>query len=149
MTLQNSSWSHHQLSEPLLSIIAEIVFLRRPNAKAVCPMSLLKSNVLDKSTNHSVTLRFCMHFFDNSTDHQDQRYCRSISPKAVMIFPKNFLDFRSDTTETHGIINLSSNISKSYAFLCCSKWFWWPFSWRRGGWSLSSISLLCFVYSVA
>ena len=39
----------------------------------------------------------------------------SSSPKTVLIFPKNFLDFRFDTVEKESIINLNSYRSKSYA----------------------------------
>ena len=43
-----------------------------------------------------------------------------ISLKAVLIFPKNFLDFRLDTTEKHGLIKLRSYNNENYAFIVLS-----------------------------
>ena len=40
-----------------------------------------------------------------------------ISQKTILIFPKNFLDFRLDTVEKQSFINLNSDSSKSYAFV--------------------------------
>ena len=48
-------------------------------------------------------------------DSENLWYCRSISLKAILIFPKNFLDFKSDLIDKQGIINLSSHSSKNYA----------------------------------
>ena len=63
---------------------------------------------------------FCKYIFNDSTDWQNLWSCGSISPKAVLIFPKNFLDSRSDTIDKQGIINFSSYNSNSYAFLILS-----------------------------
>ena len=41
--------------------------------------------------------------------------CEMISSKPILIFLKKFLDFRSNTIEEQGIINLSRYSSKSYA----------------------------------
>ena len=41
----------------------------------------------------------CPYSFDNSINCQNLWGCGMISSKAVLIFPKNFLDFRSDTIE--------------------------------------------------
>ena len=58
---------------------------------------------------------FCTYSFDDSMDCQNL-WCRgSISPKTVLIFPKNFLKFRSDLVEKQSIINFGSYSSKSYA----------------------------------
>ena len=74
----------------------------------------MESNALEKSTNISVALRiFCMYPFDDLTNSQNLRSCGWISPKTILIFPKNFLNFRSDRIEKQGIINLSSCNSKS------------------------------------
>ena len=43
--------------------------------------------------------------------------CGTITLKAILIFPKNFLDFGLDTIKKQCIINLSSYSSKSYAFV--------------------------------
>ena len=44
------------------------------------------------------------------------RSCGSISSKTVLVFPKNFLNFRSDTIEKQSIINLSSYIVCLFGF---------------------------------
>ena len=46
--------------------------------------------------------------------------CGVISLKTILIFPKNFLVFRSDIIKKQGIINLSSYNSKSNASLVLS-----------------------------
>ena len=45
----------------------------------------MESNVLEKSANNSIA-------FDDSSDCQNLWCCGSISPKTVLIFPKNFLN---------------------------------------------------------
>ena len=40
-----------------------------------------------------------------------------ISLRAILIFPKNFLNFRLNKIGKQDIINLSNNSSKSYAFV--------------------------------
>ena len=47
-------------------------------------------------------------------ERERERGFEVILSKAVLIFPKNFFNFRSDTTEKQGIIDLCS---KSYAFV--------------------------------
>ena len=49
------------------------------------------------------------HKIDDSTD-----CCGSISPKIVLIFPKNFLNIRFDAIEKQSSVNLSRHGSKSY-----------------------------------
>ena len=63
---------------------------------------------------------FCTYSNDDSMDSQNLSPCGSISPKAVLIFPKNFLDFRSDTVEKQGIIKLSSYSGKIYTSVVLS-----------------------------
>ena len=46
--------------------------------------------------------------------------CGLISPKTILIFPKNFLDFSFETVEKQSIIYLSSYISKWYASVVLS-----------------------------
>ena len=60
--------------------------------------------------------------YDDSTNCQNLLNCGSISPKTVLNFPKNFLDFRFESVEKQSIINLSSYSSRSYAsvVLCYS-----------------------------
>ncbi len=61
-----------------------------------------------------------MSTFDYSTESKNQLVYRSISPKAVLIFPKNFLGFRLDTIEQRGFLKLSNYNSNSYAFVVLS-----------------------------
>ena len=65
-----------------------------------------------------------------------------ISLKAVLIFPKNFLNFRSDMIEKQDIINLSSYCSKNYPSVVLSD-FEVTFLGERGG-----CSFLLFLYHV-
>ena len=51
-----------------------------------------------------------MYSFDDSTKSLNLKGCGLISPKAVLIFPDNFVSFRSDTIEKYGVINLCSYI---------------------------------------
>ena len=86
---------------------------------------------------------FCKYSFNDLTNSHKLRSYWLISPKAVQIFPVNFLDFWSHTTEKQDIINLNSYSSKSYAFVE----FWWfqgRISFGKGRRSLSSISPVCF-----
>ena len=87
-------------------------------------------------------------------------WCASINPKATLIFPKNFFNFRSDTIKKQGFINLSS---KSYSFVILSHFeviffrecsllsilmcFVYTHRCTIVGCSLLSISLLSFVYT--
>ena len=48
-------------------------------------------------------------------DRQNQWDCEVFSPEAVLIFPKNFLNFGPDMIEKQSIINLCNYSSKSYA----------------------------------
>ena len=57
---------------------------------------------------------FSMYSFDDLMNIQNLWRFRSISPKSVLILPKNFLNFRLDTIEKQGIINRSSYSSKSH-----------------------------------
>ena len=57
---------------------------------------------------------FCICSFNDSISTQNLRSCGSISRKAVLIFPKNFFNFRLGTIEKQGKINLSSYSNKSY-----------------------------------
>ena len=85
----------------LLSIIIVVtVSFRRPYAGSICSIFPLciKSNALEKSTNKSVALRFfCIYYIDVLTNSQILRSCRLISPKYVLTFPKNFLNFNLET----------------------------------------------------
>ena len=63
---------------------------------------------------------FFMYSFDDSTDIQNLRSCGSISPKTILIFPKNFLNFSSVTIEKQSIVNLSNYSSKSYTSVVLS-----------------------------
>ena len=57
---------------------------------------------------------FCA-YSDDSTNRQNLTSCGSISPKTVLIFPKNIHNFRSNMIEKQVILNFSSYSSKSYA----------------------------------
>ena len=61
--------------------------------------------------------------FKDSTDVQIFLRFWPISPEAILISPKNFLNVKSDTIKKWGIVNLSSNSSDSYSFvvLCDSE----------------------------
>ena len=56
---------------------------------------------------------FCL-FFDHSTNCRNLWSCGTIAHKAVIIFLKNFFDFRLDKIEKNGILNLVSNCSKTF-----------------------------------
>ena len=58
---------------------------------------------------------FCIYSFDDLINYQNLRSRGSVFLKAILIFPKSFLDFRLDMIEKQSIINLSSYGSKSYA----------------------------------
>ena len=73
----------------------------------------MEANSLEKITNKSIASRFFgSNWFDDSMTCQNLRICGSLSPKTILIFPKNFLNFITDAVENPGIINLSS--SKGY-----------------------------------
>ena len=94
------------------------VSLGRLYARSISSIFLLcmESNALEKSTNNSVAWRFfCTISFDDSTDYHDLRCCRQLSPKTVLIFPKNFLNLWFDAIEKQSIINLSCYGSNNYA----------------------------------
>ena len=61
-----------------------------------------------------------MYSFDDSKNSQNIRNGVSIASKIVLIFPKNFHNFRLDLVVKHGIMNLGSSCSKSYTYLCSS-----------------------------
>ena len=95
-------------------IIAVTVALWRQYARSICSIFPLyiELNSLEKSNKQEYCLEICgIYSFDDSTNLS----WRLISLKNFLIFPKNFLNFRSDTIENQGIINLSSYRSKSYA----------------------------------
>ena len=75
--------------------------------------------------------------FHDSTDCQNLRLSGSISPKAVLIFPEIFLDFRYHTIERQDFIDLGSYSGKIYAFIILMLSFL-----RRRGCNLSPISLV-------
>ena len=81
----------------------------------------MESSALEKSMNNSVASRL---FFAHTPSmiwwSQNQWSRELISLKTILIVPKNFLHFRSDTTEKKGIINLTSYTSKSYALVVLS-----------------------------
>ena len=52
--------------------------------------------------------------FDDLMNIHNLWSCGSTSPKTVLIFPKNFLDFRSDTIEKQNVINLNGYGCKIY-----------------------------------
>ena len=135
---------HYQVSEPLLLCFIKQYY--RGNsffcvgggtlyADSICFIFPLESNAWEKSTNDSVALDFFSYSFDDSTDHQNQLY-GSISIKAVLIFPINFLNFRSDKIEKLGVINLGIFSRRNYASVVQRS----PF-WGSGENGLSSISL--------
>ena len=86
---------------------------------------------------------FFTYSLNDLTDDHNLWYCWPISTKAILSFPKNFLNFRSYTIEENGIINLCSNSSKNYATVVLRD-FEVTF---LGECRLSSISPLCFVYT--
>ena len=59
---------------------------------------------------------FCTNSYD-LTDCQNLWNCGSISPKTVLIFSKNFLNFWFNEIEEQSIINLSYYRNKSYALV--------------------------------
>ena len=59
---------------------------------------------------------FCTYTFDDLADCQNMLSCGSISLKTVLIFHKNFLNFRFDRIEKQCFINFSS-YSNSYTFV--------------------------------
>ena len=63
---------------------------------------------------------FCAYFFDDSMDSRNLLWI-DFSESRSDFFPKNFLNFRSNTMEKQSIRNLYSN---SKSCLCSSKWFW-------------------------
>ena len=83
--------------------------------------------------------------FDDLTDCQNLWGFGVIPSKAILIFLKSFLDFRSYMIEKQGIINLSSYSSLSYTFVVL-----WDslvsFLGEKEGCNFSSISLLSFDY---
>ena len=105
----------------------------------------MESNTLEKSTNKFYLEVFCM-YSNDLMDSENRWSCGLISLETILIFPKNFFNFWSDTIEKQGIINLSSYSSKNHAsvVLSNSKVI---FLGGRGGCSLLSIFLLCFVYT--
>ena len=56
---------------------------------------------------------FYTYSFDNSMNVQNPLSSGLISLKVVLVIPKNFLDFKSDTIEKQGIKNLRSYSCKS------------------------------------
>ena len=58
--------------------------------------------------------------FDDSTFCQNLWCCELIFPKAVLIFPKKFLNFKLNRIKKQGIMNLCSYSSKSVASVVLS-----------------------------
>ena len=84
---------------------------------------------------------FCRYNFAYST----LTSCGWMSPKAILIFPKIFLDFRSDTIEKPGIISPSNYENKSYASVVLSDSE--VTFLGKGEFHILSNSLLCFIYT--
>ena len=63
---------------------------------------------------------FCPYSLDESMHSQILWSYGLISPKTMLIFPENFLNFRFDMVEKQNIVNLSSYRSKSYASVVLS-----------------------------
>ena len=61
-----------------------------------------------------------MYSFDDSVNDQNLWIWVTISPKAVLIFSKNFFDFGMDMIEKLGIVNFSSYSSKISASVVLS-----------------------------
>ena len=89
-----------------VEIICEKYFLHLPSENGI-PWRNQQTTVLLGG--------FCMNSLDDSTDCHNLWCCESISPKTVLIFPANFLNFRFNTVEKQNKILLSSNRSKSSA----------------------------------
>ena len=70
--------------------------------------------------------------------------CVLITPKAILIFPKNFLDFGLNTIKKQDIINLSSYRSKSYTSVVLSAIV---LSWKEEVTAFFFSFLDCFVYT--
>ena len=104
----------------LLSIIMAVtVSLGRTFAISIYSIFPLcmESNILEKSTNKSVSSKFfCTMSFYDSTDCQNLWCCGLIFTKTVLIF-SNFLNFCFDAIEKQSIINLSCYGCKSSASL--------------------------------
>ena len=64
-------------------------------------------------------------------------WCGLISPKNILTFPKNFLNFKLDSVKKHCIINLGTSV----VVIDSEATFW-----GREECSYLSIFLLCFVY---
>ena len=125
------------------------VSLGRTYVSGICsifPLSM-ESNVLEKSSDNKVAEIFCMYSFDDLMDNENLWSYVSISWKAVLIFPKNFLVFRLDMIKKRGIINLSNYSFKNLASIALNN-SKVTFLWGKEAWSLLSISLLCFVSTV-
>ena len=146
------SWCHHEVNDPLLLwfllsiIISVMVSLGRPYVKYLLHFSLNVWNQMLWRNLWKIVLPWdlCTYSFDDLIDCQNLWCCGSISLKTILIFHKNFLNFRLDTIEKQDIINFSSYNSKGYASVDISDS---EVSFVRGRCSLSFISLLCFVYT--
>ena len=109
-------------------VIAVAISLGKLYAGSTCSMFPLKSNASEKNQRTTVLPRSFLHILLHL------RCSGSISPKAILIFPKNFLNFRLVTIKKYVIINLSS---KGYASVVLSD----------SDVALVSISLSCLVYT--
>ena len=90
-------------------IIAVKVSLERLYAHSICLSFLCVWNeIFGRNLRTIVVARYFCRYTDDSTDSLNLRSCGTIYPKTVLIFPKNFLNFRSDTIEKYGVISLSS-----------------------------------------
>ena len=72
--------------------------LGRPYARSICSIfsPCMESNALEKSTNKRVASRFLSR---TAKIRWIVRCCGSISTKAILVFPKNFLNFRFNAVE--------------------------------------------------
>ena len=111
-------WVNYGLRVPSKYHHSSKIFFRKTHAKSICSIfpQCMALNVLEKSSHKSEGCLkiFCTYSFNDSTDGQNLWGYGTISSKAILIFPKNFLNFRSDMIEKRGIINVSSYRSKSY-----------------------------------
>ena len=131
------------------------VSLGRPCASGICSIFPLcmESFVLEISRNSSVASRIFARTPLMILLIVINRCCWSISPKPILIFPKNFLNFRLHTVEKQNIINLSSYNSKSQASVIlsdfeldfvkeCLVWYLCSMVYQPS-WVISSQSHLC------
>ena len=114
---QSQSWCVHQMSKFLCFSITSLqqwLFLWEDDMQVVFAPSLsMESNALEKSMKNNITLRFF-----TCTPLMIQQIIRfSEFVKRFLIFSKNFFDFKLDTIEKQGNINLHRYSSKSYIWV--------------------------------